>query len=99
MAGLPGKSATSDTIINKAGRKVSARITYREDSQVQLQDRRSKHSVENCIQIKLLNEHKNTLDSFYVPSLLLSNVMSIVPKIDEIFYSLNSQNIDIALFT
>ena len=25
--------------------------------------------------------------------------MSIVPKIDEIFYSLNSQNIDIALFT
>jgi len=25
--------------------------------------------------------------------------MSIVPKIDEIFYSLNSQNIDKALFT
>ena len=29
----------------------------------------------------------------------LSNVMSILPKIDEVFYSLNSQNFDIALFT
>ena len=66
---------------------------------VLLQDRQL-NNIENCKQIRRLsNEHENIVDSFYVPSLLLSNVMSIVPKIDEIFYFLNLQNIDIDLFT
>ena len=87
--------------INIVGKKVCTRITYRNEFQVQdYQSKHSKHNAENCIQVRRLsNEHKNKLDSFYVPSLLLSNVMSIVPKIDEISYSLNFENIDIALFT
>jgi len=35
----------------------------------------------------------------FVPSLLLSNPMSLAPKIDEIAYAVQQQNIDIALFT
>ena len=36
---------------------------------------------------------------YYVPSLLLSNPMSLAPKIDEIAHVVHQQNIDIALFT
>ena len=37
--------------------------------------------------------------SFFVPSLLLSNTMSLAPKIDEITYTISSFNPDIAFFT
>lgn len=35
----------------------------------------------------------------FVPSLLLSNPMSLAPKIDVIAYAVQQQNIDIVLFT
>ena len=35
----------------------------------------------------------------FVPSILLSNAMSLAPKIDEIAYTLNSTNTDIAFFS
>lgn len=37
--------------------------------------------------------------SYFVPSLLLSNTMSLAPKIDEIAHSLISNKIDVAFFT
>jgi hypothetical protein len=57
----------------------------------------------NLLNIRKQSEFRsmdgNSPGSHYVPSLLLSNTMSLAPKIDEIAYTVNNIDSDIAFFT
>lgn len=68
------------------------------------------HNPYNCIVIPMRNTScngdrdihvaaKKPITSNFVPSLLLSNTMSLAPKIDEIVEAVLGANIDIAMFT
>ena len=48
---------------------------------------------------RLINNISEPNKQYYVPSLLLSNTMSLAPKIDEVAYAIVSNDIDIAMFT
>ena len=43
--------------------------------------------------------HSSTNSFHFVPTLLLSNTISLAPKIDEIAYTIKQKNLDLALFT
>ena len=53
----------------------------------------------NLIQRKENLVHSSTNSFHFVPALLLSNAMSLAPKIDEIAYTIKQKNLDLALFT
>ena len=54
----------------------------------------------NLIHIRKENLVYSSTNSFhFVPALLLSNTMSLAPKIDQIAYTIKQKNLDLALFT
>ena len=55
-------------------------------------------NVYNLIPVKINKSNSLSLHHF-VPSILLSNTMSLAPKIDEIAYTIKTVDADIALFT
>ena len=55
-------------------------------------------NVDNLIPVKIIKNDCPSLKHF-VPSILLSNTMSLAPKIDEIAYTIKTVDADIALFT
>ena len=72
------------------------------------QRRKSSVCHRNLLNIQIVSSthstsHQPIVDSrerpHFVPSLLLSNPMSLVPKIDEIAFTIKQWDIDVALFT
>ena len=55
-------------------------------------------NVHNLIPVKIIKNDCPSLKHF-VPSILLSNTMSVAPKVDEIAYTIKTVDADIALFT
>jgi hypothetical protein len=61
------------------------------------------HNPENCVQITLATAMESTIasaqENVFVPSVLLSNVMSLAPKIDEIQHCVVHANFGLVCLT
>ena len=53
----------------------------------------------NCVTISLSQQDQQGAKKVYVPSVLLSNVMSLAPKLDEVSNAITYANLDIACIT
>ena len=59
------------------------------------------HNPANCIQITpaSTNEKRNSSPTAYVPSLFVSNVVSLAPKVDELRHLVKDANLDLVCTT
>ncbi|EDO26094.1 predicted protein [Nematostella vectensis] len=94
----------------RAGMQVKARELYRrhyiDKVRPRPMDREAKrpssaHNPNNCVQVSTTNSIQKTPISLnaFVPALLLSNVRSLAPKIDEVREAISNANLDLACIT
>ncbi|EDO47366.1 predicted protein [Nematostella vectensis] len=94
----------------RAGMQVKARELYRRHNIDKVRPRpmdrearrpSSAHNPNNCVQVSTTNSIQKTPISLnaFVPALLLSNVMSLAPKIDEVREAISNANLDLACIT
>ena len=53
----------------------------------------------NCVTISLSQQDQQRARKVYVPSVLLSNVMSLAPKLEEVYFAIANANLYIACIT
>ena len=91
----------------RAGRRARERVSRCCYSiEVQLTNRinhsrssRQHRNKANCVTISLSQQDQQGAKKVYVPSVLLSNVMSLAPKLDEVSNAITYANLDIACIT
>ena len=91
----------------RAGRRVRERANRcHYPIEVQLTNRinhsrssRRHRNMANCITISPSQQNQQGARKVYVPSVLLSNVMSLAPKVDEVSDVITNANLDIACIT
>ena len=91
----------------RAGRRAKERVNRcRYSIEVQLTNRinhsrssRRHRNKVNCVTMSLSQQDQQGARKVYVPSVLLSNVMSLAPKLDEVSYAITYENLDIACIT
>ena len=91
----------------RTGRRASERVNRcRYSIEVQLTNRinhsrssRRHRNKANCFTISLSQQDQQGARKVYVPSVLLSNVMSLAPKLDEVSDAITNANLDIACIT
>ena len=60
---------------------------------------RRHRNIANCMTISPTQQNQQEARKVYVPSVLLSNVMSLAPKVDEVSDVIKNANLDIACIT
>ena len=93
-----GRVVRERNLQRRAGIEVIQRRAF--DQNVTLQRRKRTSDLANCIKIRVESTVKRKgSPSAFVPSLYLSNVMSLAPKIDEIRHYANEVKVDLICIT
>ena len=93
-----GRVVREGNLQRRAGIEVIQRRAF--DQNVTLQRRKRTCDLTNCIKIKVESTAKRKdFPSAFVPSLYLSNVMSLAPKIDEIRLHTSEAKVDLICIT